>query len=256
MPIAVIRLRAEPSYRRNAFAKGLHALGYNILDGRGIDHWKPGDRNDLLVLWNRKAGTEEMEAEQWEKRGGTVLVVENAYLQKVDKTMYAISVGQHNGAGWFPVHAEDRFTPLGFDLKPMVHRPDGYVLIAGQRGIGSKLMASPANWGEKHRVKLMGRRTVLRNHPGAMKPRTPLEVDLAGANEVHIWSSSVGVRALVEGIPVKHHAPHWICNVTSGYADHRPSALNYMAHGQWTVAEIESGEPFARMKACNWGIAC
>ena len=48
-------------------------------------------------------------------------------------------------------------------------------------------------------------------HPG---DKGKLEKDLAamaGARSVVIWSSAIGVRALVEGIPVQHFAPHWIC---------------------------------------------
>lgn len=257
MPRAVIRIRKEPAYRREAFEAGLKRIGYVISDGsRDNREWHPEGREDLLVLWNRKQGTDERMAETWEARGGTVLVVENAYLQKVDKTAYAISVGQHNGAGWFPVGGEDRFSKLGFELQPMRPTPPvehTRVLIIGQRGIGSKLMASPPLWGEKQLAKLGHKHAWLRPHPGNFKAKVPLEVDLAKASDVLIWSSSAGVRALVEGIPVHHHAPAWICDVKSGYADQRPSALNYMANGQWTVTEIAAGEPFARMQACDWG---
>jgi hypothetical protein len=246
---AVIRIRPEPAYRREAFEQGLKRLGYTLADGsRDNIHWQPEGRQDLLVLWNRKQGLDERLAETWEARGGTVLVVENAYLQKVDKSAYAISTHQHNGAGWFPIGSEDRFPALGFALKDPVVRPEGYLLLIGQRGIGSKLMASPALWGEKALAGLMGRNAKLRAHPGNFKPKVPLEVDLAGARLVHIWSSSAGVRARVEGLPVSYSAPHWICA-----GDDRAAALEHMAHGQWSVEEIAAGEPFARMAAANWG---
>lgn len=246
MPRAVIRIRREPAYRRDAFESGLRRLGYDVLDGsRSNAEWIPTCRDDVLCLWNRKHGIEERMADTWENRGGTVLVAENAYLQRTDKSMYAISVHGHCGSGWFPVGTEDRFTPLGFDLKPMNYDRPGYVLVIGQRGVGSRLMASPARWGEAL-AKSHGHR--FRPHPGMLRPRIPLEDDLAGAREVRIWSSSVGVRALVEGIPVHHSAPHWICE-----GEHREAALHRMSWGQWTVAEIAGGEPFARMKAENWG---
>ena len=74
-----------------------------------------------------------------------------------------------------------------------------------------------------------------------------LEKDLAalkGASLLHIWSSAMGVRALVEGIPVQHHAPHWICGL--GHQT-REDKLRFMACGQWHHEEIATGEPFARI---------
>lgn len=253
MPRAVIRIRPDPAYRREAFEAGLKRIGYTITDGsRDNLHWQPEGRQDLLVLWNRKAGLEERMAETWEARGGTVLVAENGYLQKVDKSTYAISTHQHNGAGWFPVGTEDRFSKIGIPMKDPVSRPEGYLLVIGQRGIGSKLMASPALWGEKQMAGLKNANAKLRTHPGNFKPKVPLDVDLAGARAARIWSSSAGVRALVEGLPVEHCAPYWIC----GGVSTREVKLNHMAHGQWSVDEISAGEPFARMQAAGWGSAC
>jgi hypothetical protein len=203
-------------------------------------------------MWNKKAGRAEADADLWEKCGGTVIVAENAYLQKVDKTAYAISTHGHNGSGWFPTNDEDRFSKLGFEVKPMQTPAAGHILVCGQRGIGSKLMASPPQWAEKFAKKYVanGAPVRIRLHPGNFAPGVPLLQDLAGAHRCMLWSSSAGVRALVEGIATRHHAPHWICE---GWAPNRGTALNKMAHGQWSVAEIESGEPFARMQAENWG---
>ena len=255
MPRAVIRIRPEPHYRRTAFVLGLERVGYTVVDGSRDRDWIPEGPTDLLVLWNRKQAFDGRLADQWERRGGTVLVVENGYLQKVDKTIYAISVGDHNGNGWFPWDPEeDRFSQLGFPLKPPVVRDHLHpVLVIGQRGIGSPTMASPPNWGEKMVEKLGKANAWLRPHPGNFKPRKPLEVDFEYARKVYIWNSSVGVRALVEGLEVVAFAPQWICK---GHFDDRVQALQHMAHGQWSVEEITSGEPFARMAAADWGRKC
>lgn len=249
-PFAQILLRKEPAYRREAFVSGLRKLGYVIPDGRSaLLH--PRSPEDLLVLWNKKRGSDETQANEWERRGGTVIVAENAYLQKVDKTAYAISTHGHNGSGWFPFDlSEGRFQKLGYELKPW-REGGGYVLVCGQRGIGSELMASPPQWGENVFRKLQsgGVKVKLRQHPGNFAPKVPLLDDFAGARRVHIWSSSAGVAALIEGIPVEFDAPHWIC----GRHANRVDALEHMAQGQWSVAEIESGEPFARMRDAGWG---
>lgn len=251
--IAVIKVRKEPHYRRQAIESGLLRCGY-ALHARWTHLIS---KQDLLVLWNRKAGAEEAEAEDWERRGGTVIVMENGYLQKVDKTMYAISVGQHNGAGWFPVGGEDRFSALGFEVKPVRLELGGHVLVCAQRGIGSKLMASPPGWERKAADKLHKRFLVpvrVRPHPGNFAPKVPLVKDLEGAGLCVIWSSGAGVRALVEGVPVEYQAPHWVCEQacvrhrgTLSFGQARKEALHRMSHGQWAVNEITSGEPFARI---------
>lgn len=224
-------------YRRLAIEDGLKRNGYVI--GNGV----PKSAQDLLVLWNRKAGRDDQEAALWEKRGGTVLVVENAFLQKVDKSAYAFSISEHH-RGLLKTGTEDRFSRLGFEIKPWRAAPGGCVLVCAQRGIGSPAMASPPQWAEKLAAKLTQRGTParVRPHPGNHAPKVPIERDLEGVAECHVWSSSAGIRALIEGIPVTHAAPYWIC--THGL---RETALQYMAHSQFSVAEIENGEPFARV---------
>ena len=241
--IAIVTVRPEPYYRRAAIETGLKRLGYMITKD-GV----PANNADLLVMWGRKRGAEEKRAEDWESKGGTVIVMENGYLAKEAKTHYAISTHDHAGAGWAPVGDEDRFTPLGFDLKPMQDNPNGHILVCGQRGVGSARMASPPRWGELIAKQTHGSR--FRAHPGDAKPRTLLTDDLRGAKRCLIWSSAAGVQALVEGVPVGYAAPHWICE---RWEDDRRTALNRMAHGQWHHEEIASGEPFARMRDNFWG---
>jgi hypothetical protein len=249
--LAIIQLRKEPAYRREAFEKGLKRLGY-IVDSE-MRNRRPSSRDDLLVMWNKKAGQSEEQADDWERRGGTVIVTENAYLQRIDKSMYAISTHGHNGSGWFPVGDEDRFSRLGFEIKPRQSNAEGHILVCGQRMVGSKLMASPPQWGEKTvaKLKARGEKNVrFRPHPGNFVPKVPLFRDLKGCKECVIWSSAAGVQALVEGVPVRHAAPYWVCSDSS-----RELALHRMSHGQWKVAEVENGEPFARMRALDWGPA-
>lgn len=256
MRTAILTIKREPHYRRAAFESMLAKHGYKIV-GNNPGGTVPKSKEDLLVLWNKKRGAEEAEADRWERQGGTVLVVENGYLQKVDKTYYAISVHGHNGSGWFPVGDEDRFTKLGFELKDWHERTETtHTLVCGQRGIGSSLMASPPMWAEKMCMKLdthKGLRVRIRPHPGNFAPKVPIERDLANAHACLIWSSGAGVRALVEGVRVKHFAPFWICDRPAN----RVEQLHRMSHGQWHHEEIATGEPLARILAnleqAAWG---
>ena len=253
MPIAISTIRRDPHYRRQAFDAGLESLGYR-LEQAG----RPKSKADLLVVWNRQLA-EEQQADDWERQGGTVIVCENAYLAPTKWSMYAISVHGHCGSGWFPVDDEDRFAALGIEPEPW--RADGgHVLVCGQRGIGSKTMASPRDWELKiaQRLKAMGLRVVVRRHPGRFPTKTTFDEDLRGASLCVIWSSACGVQALVRGVSVAWFAPHWIGSAAAprGYDGvtrplrsdtARSAALRHMAHGQWTVEEIESGEPFRRI---------
>jgi hypothetical protein len=248
---AVLRIRKEPYYRRAAFEQGLKRVGFTL-----TEQASPTSAEDWLVIWNRQ-GAHEIEADAWEAKGGTVIVAENGYLQKVDKTHYAISVHGHNGSGWFPVdQTEDRFSRLGFELKPWRGR-EGIVLICGQRGIGSRRMKSPPGWAEKQLAfwkHVKGTTARIRPHPGNFAPKVPLALDLRGVACCSIWSSAAGVFALIEGVPVVHHAPHWVCAGAS--ESNRVEVLNRMAHGQWHHEEIATGEPFARIihnrKEASW----
>lgn len=262
-----LRIRKEPAYRREAFERGLRAIGFKV-----ENNFQPIEPSDWLVVWNKKQTTggaphsgSEAECDEWERRGGTVIVCENGYLAQVDKTYYAISVHGHNGSGWFPQLDDDRFSKLGFTLKLRPIDSGKQIVVRGQRGIGSKLMASPANWARMTAAQIRQTGSPLPvtvyDHPG---DKGKYERDVAMLRDAHslvVWSSAMGVRALVEGVPLMRMAPHWVCAnavpraTTIGPVyptcmptiDERRDALDHMAHGQWHFDEIASGEPFARI---------
>lgn len=277
MSFAIVALRAEPYYRRQSVIDGLRRLGYAVtvphrFSGRDRPITLPESRDDILAVWNLKQGYDERDAELFEKRGGSVIVMENSYLNKYDKGRYSLSVHGHCGAGWYPADLSvDRFTALEHPARPWREAGD-HILVCGQRSIGSKQMASPSGWGERMtatlRRRFPNREVRFRPHPGNFKPKVPLERDLEGAHACVIWSSSAGVRALTMGVPVFYDAPRWICSGAAHEIRHLTKAftkpavtfeqvkqsLNHMAWGQWTPDEIASGEPFARMRAESWGV--
>lgn len=254
MKNALCMVRAEPHYRREAFVQGLRAAGFRLIE-RGMAE----SASDFLIIWNRYGSNGAM-ADAWERRGGTVLVAENGYLGKDanNHQLYALSIHGHNGSGFWPSGDADRFAALNIELQPWVKRA-GFSLVCGQRGIGSPQMASPPDWhkGAEARLKKQGNPIRTRTHPGNHAPIVPLESDLAGARDCVIWSSSSGVKALTLGIPVRYDAPHWICASAATrleepllYDDEkRLLAMQRMAWAQWTIAELESGEPFVRLLA-------
>lgn len=245
---AHIRVRKEPYYRREALEHMVKRAGFTLVHGA-----QPGPGN-ILVTWNRKPDDEPLCA-AYEKAGGKVIVVENGYLQRVDKTMYALSLTNHHTGG--PVGHGKRFPTLGFEVKPWRHRPGGPVLVCAQRGIGRHGFASPPQWAEKHAQALRkaGFDATVRPHPGNSPPKVPLVNDLAGCQHCAVWSSNAGVLALVEGWPVSYAAPHWICREGAttgiwnlGFGDvSRARALEKMAWSQWHHEELATGEPLVRL---------
>lgn len=262
MPRAWILIKAQPHYRRDAFESGLAKLGYAVQPINQIPrNVSPGD---VIVSWNRTGSLDVMCSEA-SRRGAKVLIAENGYIGKDDKgqQLYALARDGHNGSGRFHVEPdEDRWGQLGIELKPWRDSGD-HIVIFAQRGIGSPMMASPRGWELKmaEQLKTMTKRKVVVSpHPG--KPACSDGVTkgvqdlLRNAHAAVVWASARGVRALAEGIPVFYAAPHWIAAPAARYGlgvlekpdlGDRLPAFQRLAHAQWTLSELVSGEPFARL---------
>jgi hypothetical protein len=252
---ALSLLRSALHYRKAAFAKGLQAAGYKVVDR--LPDPGPGD---VVVIWNRYQGYDE-QARHFERNGGRVVVVENGYLGKdwLGAQWFAMALGHHAGAGQWPEGGPERWDALGVDLRPWRH-VNGSVaetLILGQRGIGEPGIASPVGWAEKTR-KLVGGR--IRPHPDTDARAVPLEQDLALAGSVVTWASGAALRALVEGVPVWYEMPQWIgAGAAKPLAEFgsepkrsdaaRLACFRRLIWAQWRLSEVESGEAFTRLLA-------
>jgi hypothetical protein len=214
---------------------------------------QPGD---VLVIWNRY-GHYEAVANAYERAGATVLVAENGYVgsDEEGRQLYAISRSQHNGAGTWEVESGDRWSRLNIELKPW--RSGGsFILVLPQRGIGSREIAMPAAWlaGVVSRLGQQTKRAVrIRQHPGKL-PHPPLEPDLADCFAAVTWGSGAAIKAIIAGVPVFHEFSRWIgapaakfgaANLEQPFVGDRLPMLRRLAYAQWSVAEIERGEPFA-----------
>jgi len=255
-------IREAPWYRREVFASGLKRAGYTVFHGLRHD---PGS-GDVLLIWNRYSSNHEM-ALNAERRGARVLVAENGYLgaggtsPKFDvhpggpkpHHYYALSEGYHNGGGRDYAGPPGRFAQLGVEIKPW-KTTGGRVLVCPNRSFGVPGRTMPIDWAERTRSQLLatGVKDVhIRAHPGNDSPKRPIQADLATARAVYIWSSSVGVHALLEGIPVFCAAPYWVMKAAAAKglpdAPECPERLPHferMAWAQWRLDEIETGEPF------------
>lgn len=236
---AWLNLRHAVPERHAAFTRGLERLGYSVAEGVTL---KPAPR-DILVTWNRiQAGG--VAAATFESRGCAVLVTENASWGNdfAGERWYTLARGFHNVDGCFPHDGPKRFDRLGVELAPW--RAGGETVILPQRGIGPVQVAMPLGWPESALRRHGGR---LRPHPGTGRA-IPLAVDLAACGRAVTWGSGAAVQALAFGVPVISEMPNWIGaqdNTDAG----RLEMFRRLAWAQWTLEEIASGEPMARLLA-------
>jgi hypothetical protein len=257
--IAWLALRDGVHYRRAAFAAGLQRAGYRV--EHRLPDLLPGPR-DVLVIWNRY-GDSARAAAAFEARGLQVLVAENGYLgnEFAGRRWYAIARNQHNGAGTWNDRGPERWDGLRVSFGTW--RGDaGESVLLPQRGIGPSGVAMPRSWESESRRRLLERgcRTRTRPHPGT-SPAVDLEQDLSRASLVVTWGSGAALKALLWGIPVAYSMPNWI----GAWAalplrslllesappvrddDRRLAMFRRLAWAQWTLEEIQAGEPFAEL---------
>lgn len=246
-------LRDTPHYRAEVFRRGLSRLGYRV----GLPPKQNPDPQDVLLVWNRH-GINDIHAQRYEAAGARVLVTENGYigLDEAGNQFYALALRHHLGAGEWVAGPEKRWERLKIKLKPW--RSDGReIVVLPQRGIGPKGVAMPTGWTEDvvRRLKLVTDRPVrVRLHPG--KSRTDPWEDLSDAWAAVTWASGAGIKAIVHGVPVFHELPSWIgspaakfgvSHVESPFLGDRLPMLERLAHAQWSLQELGSGEPFRRL---------
>lgn len=257
--IAWLALRDSLHYRRDAFAAGLRRLGFHV-EHRATD--RPGPR-DVLVCWNRYGEVNRC-ACQFEQRGLPVLVAENGYLGNdlAGARWYALSRGQHNGAGTWRDGGADRWDALSIPLGNW-RAPGGELVLLPQRGIGPPGVAMPKEWLGRTETELRraGIAYRVRRHPGTGKGIS-LEDDLAGASAVVTWGSGAALKALARGIPAFHSMPNWIGAAASlpvsslllrdpgkRNNEDRLAMFRRLAWAQWNLEEVSSGKAFADLLA-------
>lgn len=247
MPRALNLLRTALHYRREVFNRGLQAAGFQLVDT--LRDPRPGD---VLLLWNRYLE----DADEFERRGATVLVAENCPLGN-DFRGGSLSLARRQVAltgGEIALGGPERWDSWGVDLRPWRER-GGETVILAQRGIGHRSARSPNGWAEQVRARIGGR---IRAHPGTSATALPLVSDLKRASAVITWSSAAAVQALMLGVPVWHEHPAFVGAPASRPLSEWPcpprcddearlAVLRRLAWGIWTFDEIASGEPIRRL---------
>lgn len=240
-----------------AAVAGFEAIGHSAVI-RTAKYWNGKTEGfDLVVVAGEHSGL--AVAKAYRAADVPVLTLDWGYVKRVN------SRGEH-GSGYWQVGADglnsippfecppDRFDALDVDIVEQGGHPDGYVLVCGQvpgdaaHGLGYK---GYTEW--LHDVLRRYPDAVYRPHPAGVTsvrhPRMsegPLVEALAGARLVVTYNSNVGHDALLAGVPVVAEGKAAYGEL-SGEAlpslEDRRAYFNRLAYGQWTVAEMESGEP-------------
>lgn len=263
MKTALCLIRPNPVYRHDAFIEGMGKLGYQVETVPFYKNRKPNPE-DVILIWNRY-GTGDIQATLFEKHGAAVIVVENSYLNmRKSKKSFAMSLNRHNGAGTWPAAEHSRFEKLDIDIKPW-KESGTHILVLPQRGVGLPGVAMPRDW-EGSVVPRLRRKTgsalvYVRRHPGTSRETSPLNEDLGHSWCAVTWGSSAATKALVEGVPVFYEFDRWIAgpaaclginNISMDVSAHtlmgdRVAMLSNLAWAQWTLEEVLTGEPMARL---------
>ena len=250
---AVVLVREQPLYRRDAYCDGLRSLGYQLV--REIAAPGPGD---VLLIWNRY-GEGHRIATQFERRGATVIVAENGYLGREwhGGVWYSLSLNWNAGVGDWPIGDPTRAAMLDKDLRPW--RAGGqYALVLAQRGIGTQPVAQAPGWHQRaaQQLRAAGHEVVIRDHPGKDQANASLYAQLDGAAFAVTWASGAGLKALLYGVPVYHGLPGWVGaaaaapfgkRLPDAFRGERGPMLERLAWGMWNVEEIGSGEAFRHL---------
>ena len=252
MPRALNLIRAQPHYRRDAFAEGLRAAHFDV-----VEHLASPEKGDALLIWNRYGGNHER-ALAFERAGGLVFVAENSPLgnDALPGGCYSLALGAVAIAGGrFCSHDAARFDKFGLRLHDWT-TARGPGLVFAQRGIGSPQAASPRGWAEDATRRFGGR---IRAHPGLASPPVALEQDLACAEWAATWASAAAIRAIILGVPVHYAHPDFVlseaCEPLSAWPRRkrddraRVGALQRLAWCIHSVDEIRSGDAFRRTLA-------
>jgi len=251
--------------RHEAILAGLGRCGYGVSRQVGL----PRGWRDVLVTWTRHRGWKERHCAAFEAAGGRVIVCEEAYIREIRGARYfALALGDHGGAGRWPDGGAERWCSFGIDLAPW-RTTGAHIVVREQRGIGSTPMASPPLWHDaatRRLRQLTAREIRLRAHPRsrlypARAGRQPsLARMLSNCHAFATWASADAVAALIAGVPVFFNASHWICagaatrglsGIESPALPDRLPALERLAWAQWSLAELASGAPFARLLAMD-----
>ena len=240
-----------------AMVEGFSALGVGASARCSQYHRGEVEGFDLAVVYGARAGARVRAA--YEAAGIPVITCDFGYIARVNSREehesghFQVSLGGLNNPPAFDC-PPDRLRALGIKVTARGGDPEGYTLLIGQvpgdAAHGMDMRAQRA-WLESMSRQYPDVR--YRPHPrgavmfnGAVLAGGSLEEALAGARLVVTWNSNTGNDALLAGVPVVAHGPNAsyadLCGEELPKVPARRAYFRRLAYGQWTLAEMRSGE--------------
>jgi hypothetical protein len=249
---------ARPGYRHQelwgaVFAQGLRRHGVKVALSCAPEPC------DLLVLWGvlRQDWIEEQK-----RAGGQVCILERAYLGSVhDWASVSFGGGLAGRAEWrVPPNDPSRWgRHFAHVMQPWRQRPDGYALVCGQ--VPSDMAVAAVNidafcCAARDKLQAQGFWARYRPHPNVEEPPHSLEDDLADARCVVTFNSTIGVDAVLAGVPTVAMDRGSMAWEVAGHelamppTPDRTAWAHRLAWCQWSAAEMASGACWEAVGAC------
>lgn len=263
-------LPSEPNGRILPFLRGAETLGYQR------DSLSP--KCEFAVCSGMRRTTMIPRA-QAVKAGIPVIILELGYMRRCSGAASLIGYNQAgwNKIGWTPDFEcpPDRLDKLGLEIlseRPpfkntiLPNNPPGGILIAGQVGQDAQHNLSSVElcqWLVRRYRSLILEDPSLRKCPVVFRPHpnqdktalppvlihqrqlpksVPVNDALDNARLLLTYNSTLGVEAMLRGVPVvSHPCAHYHRHAVEDMAT-RMNYLRRLAYAQWNVQEVESGE--------------
>lgn len=267
----VLLLSPSSAPRIIEFLRGCERHGYETVPLYSRAPGKIQDETlkqaDFAVCSGAKAATQSLR-NACRRLGIPVIIIDLGYLKR---SFGVKDLEGYNQAGWGKICAipkiapdAERFNLLGLEVVEK-HQPtgDGYYLFAGQVGGDAQ-----HGMNDLQMMSYLGRRAkelrphfpkggcVFRPHPAAPQAKMPdsvpmvrvdtkrqsLKESLDGASLIVTYNSTLGVDAMLRGIPVDsvpsaHFHPHAVADLKT-----RLDYLHRLAWAQWNLVEFAKGD--------------
>lgn len=198
-------------------------------------------------------GVKASNAEQWRRVVGWAFdhyVIDNSYFDATRGLRFRVTKNR------LQVNAREldsdckRFDALGLEVKPWVHRPDGYWLALHQSDDHLHMAPDHKRWMDHACGSLFGRIVQRAWDRDKGKLASTLRDALAGAMGLVTHTSAGAVTAVLEGVPVvvsEQHALHGMVWSEDHLLDQRRRFLGVLADHEFTTTELEDGTAWRRL---------
>lgn len=259
-PEVTVILRVNAKHQRDnmeAVYEGFRSLGIPaVFKGANVPI-----KTKRIAIWGWRLG-QELRA-----KGHDILVCEHAYVG--DRREYT-SLGWNglNNYACFPSYPEDggeRFKAIGGEIHPWKYQDDKPVLLLGQLKNDQSLKGEDIEKIYREWVRRIDRPVIFRQHPEAIKRGIYLNVPNTIPSEGTLYeafdncsyalafNSNSLLDAVMYGVPAvamdKGTMAWGLCGENIGHIirPEREKRLYEIAHTQWTLDEIATGEPLKKL---------